>query len=112
VRECPSIREKTEPDAWTTFNTRSRLGALLLSHEKLDEAETLGRDPNDARLLHLGRHADRANQITRQLQLTFVIRGFGAIGCSGGRRSRMDMRTGFIAALDGACVVGQASVAE
>ena len=26
LRECLAIREKTQPDAWTTFNTQSMLG--------------------------------------------------------------------------------------
>jgi eukaryotic-like serine/threonine-protein kinase len=39
LRECLAIREKTEPDAWRTFNTRSLLGGALLGHKKLGEAE-------------------------------------------------------------------------
>jgi hypothetical protein len=36
-----AIREKTEPDAWKTFNTRSLLGGALLGRKKLGEAEPL-----------------------------------------------------------------------
>ena len=28
LRECLAIREKTQPDAWSTFNTRSVLGGV------------------------------------------------------------------------------------
>lgn len=41
LRECLAIREKTEPDAWTTFNTQSLLGAALLGQKKFTEAEPL-----------------------------------------------------------------------
>ena len=41
IREALSIREKTQPDAWSTFNTRSMLGGVLLGQEKIDEAEPL-----------------------------------------------------------------------
>ncbi len=41
LRECLAIREKTGPDAWTTFNTQSLLGGSLLGQKKLAEAEPL-----------------------------------------------------------------------
>jgi len=41
LRECLAIREKKEPDAWTTFNTRSVLGGALLGQKKYAAAETL-----------------------------------------------------------------------
>jgi tRNA A-37 threonylcarbamoyl transferase component Bud32 len=41
LRECHSIREKAEPDAWTTFNTTSMLGAALFGQKKYAEAEPL-----------------------------------------------------------------------
>jgi tetratricopeptide (TPR) repeat protein len=41
LRECLAIREKTEPDAWTTFNTRSLLGGALLGQRKYAEAEPM-----------------------------------------------------------------------
>jgi tetratricopeptide (TPR) repeat protein len=41
LRECLAIREKAEPDAWTTFNTRSQLGGVLLGQKKYAEAEPL-----------------------------------------------------------------------
>src|SRR5262249_21546733 len=34
LRECLAIREKVQPDEWTTFNTRSLLGGSLLGQEK------------------------------------------------------------------------------
>jgi tetratricopeptide (TPR) repeat protein len=39
LRACLAIREKKEPAAWTTFNTRSLLGAALLGQKKYPEAE-------------------------------------------------------------------------
>jgi len=41
LRECLTTREKTQSDAWTTFNTRSLLGGALLGQNKLAEAEPL-----------------------------------------------------------------------
>src|SRR5262249_34380289 len=36
-----AIREKKQPDAWTTFNARSQLGAALLGRQHYPEAEPL-----------------------------------------------------------------------
>ncbi len=41
LRECLAIREKAEPDAWTTFNMQSLLGGALLGQKKPGEAEPL-----------------------------------------------------------------------
>jgi len=41
LRECLAIREKKEPEAWTTFNTQSLLGGALLGQKKYAEAEPL-----------------------------------------------------------------------
>jgi serine/threonine protein kinase/tetratricopeptide (TPR) repeat protein len=41
LRECLAIREKAQPDEWSTFNTRSHLGASLLGQKKYAEAEPL-----------------------------------------------------------------------
>jgi tetratricopeptide (TPR) repeat protein len=41
VRECLAIREKQEPDAWTTFNATSMLGGALNGQKKRAEAEPL-----------------------------------------------------------------------
>jgi hypothetical protein len=40
-RECLAIREKTQPDDWSTFNTRSQLGDSLVNQGKFAEAEPL-----------------------------------------------------------------------
>ena len=32
LREALAIRAKSQPDAWTTFNTQSLLGGALLGH--------------------------------------------------------------------------------
>src|SRR5262245_38753543 len=41
LRECLAIREKIQPDAWSTFNTQSSLGESLLGQKKYAEAEPL-----------------------------------------------------------------------
>jgi serine/threonine protein kinase/tetratricopeptide (TPR) repeat protein len=41
LRECLAIREKHNPNAWNTFNTRSALGGSLLGQQKYAESEPL-----------------------------------------------------------------------
>ena len=41
IRECLAIRQKSQPDVWTTFNTQSMLGAALLGQKKYAKAELL-----------------------------------------------------------------------
>jgi eukaryotic-like serine/threonine-protein kinase len=41
LRECLEIREKTEAEAWTTFNTKSMLGGALLAQKKFAAAKPL-----------------------------------------------------------------------
>jgi tetratricopeptide (TPR) repeat protein len=41
LRECLTIRDKAQPDAWTTFNAMSMLGAALLGQKKYADAEPL-----------------------------------------------------------------------
>jgi serine/threonine protein kinase len=41
LRECLTIREKTQPDDWSTFNTMSTLGGALLGQKKYAAAEPL-----------------------------------------------------------------------
>jgi tetratricopeptide (TPR) repeat protein len=41
LRECLAIREKNQPDEFTTFNTKSMLGSALLGQKKYAEAEPL-----------------------------------------------------------------------
>src|SRR5207248_1672140 len=41
LRECLKIRAAKLPDDWSTFNTRSLLGASLLGQKKYAEAEPL-----------------------------------------------------------------------
>ena len=41
LREALATREAKEPDAWTTFNTKSMLGGALLGQKKYAEAEPL-----------------------------------------------------------------------
>jgi eukaryotic-like serine/threonine-protein kinase len=39
VRELLSIREKTQPDGWSTFSARSALGECLVGQSRFAEAE-------------------------------------------------------------------------
>jgi eukaryotic-like serine/threonine-protein kinase len=41
LRECLAIREKEEPDVWSTFNTQSMFGEALLGQRKYADAERL-----------------------------------------------------------------------
>ena len=41
IRECLGIREKIQPDDWSTFNAESLLGGALLGKGKLGEAQPL-----------------------------------------------------------------------
>ena len=41
LRDCLAIRDKKEPDAWTTFNTKATLGGGLAVQQKYAEAEPL-----------------------------------------------------------------------
>ena len=41
LRESLAIREKTQPDVWSTFNTHALLGGVLLGQKKLAEAGPL-----------------------------------------------------------------------
>jgi eukaryotic-like serine/threonine-protein kinase len=41
LRECLALRAKQQPDAWTTFSTRSMFGGALLGQKKYAEAESL-----------------------------------------------------------------------
>jgi hypothetical protein len=41
LRESLAIRERNEPDEWTTFSSRSMLGGSLLGQKKYIEAEPL-----------------------------------------------------------------------
>jgi tetratricopeptide (TPR) repeat protein len=41
LRECLTIRAKTQPDAWNTFNTQAMLGRALLGQKKYQGAEPL-----------------------------------------------------------------------
>jgi hypothetical protein len=41
LRECLAAREETQPDTWTTFHTKSRLGEALAGQQKHADAEPL-----------------------------------------------------------------------
>lgn len=41
LRECLAAREEKQPDAWTTFHTKSRLGEALAGLKKYADAEPL-----------------------------------------------------------------------
>jgi tetratricopeptide (TPR) repeat protein len=41
LRTCLTIREKTEPDYWTTYDTQSQLGGALLGQKNYADAEKM-----------------------------------------------------------------------
>jgi hypothetical protein len=41
LRQCLAIRQKLEPDTWTTYNAQSMLGGSLFGQKKYAEAEPL-----------------------------------------------------------------------
>ena len=41
LRACLAIRQKAQPDDWSTFNARSMLGGSLLGQKKFADAEPL-----------------------------------------------------------------------
>lgn len=41
LRECMAIREKVQPDAWTTYYTQFMVGCALLGQKKYAETEPL-----------------------------------------------------------------------
>src|SRR5262249_13638380 len=41
LRECLALRIQNEPDAWSTFDTKSLLGEALLNQRKFAESEPL-----------------------------------------------------------------------
>ncbi len=41
LRECLAIREKMNPNTWTTFNSKTMLGGALLGQKKYIDAEQL-----------------------------------------------------------------------
>jgi tetratricopeptide (TPR) repeat protein len=41
LRECLALRDKQQPDAWTTFNAQSLLGGALLGRKQYADAEPL-----------------------------------------------------------------------
>jgi tetratricopeptide (TPR) repeat protein len=55
LRECLAIRTKTQPEDWTTYNTRSQLGGALLGQKKYVEAEPLLRAGYDGMKKQLAR---------------------------------------------------------
>jgi hypothetical protein len=61
LRESLAIRETAQPDAWTTFNTKSMLGGALLGQKKYADAEPLllagyaGMKQREATILPQGR---------------------------------------------------------
>jgi hypothetical protein len=78
LRECLAIREVVEPDAWTTFHTKSLLGGALLGQTKYAEAEPLllqgygGMKQREAKIppIEKNRLADAAGRIAALYEAT------------------------------------------
>jgi tetratricopeptide (TPR) repeat protein len=75
LRECLAIREKTQPDVWSTFNTKSLLGGALLGQKKHAEAEPLllagyqGMKQREAKIPPPGRMVRLTEAVERLVQL-------------------------------------------
>jgi hypothetical protein len=73
LRECLAIRERVQPDEWTTFKTHSLLGGSPLGLKRLAEAEPLivsvyeGMKAREARIPPAGkpRFTDAAERVVR-----------------------------------------------
>jgi tetratricopeptide (TPR) repeat protein len=69
LRECLALRERTQPELWTTFNAKSMLGGSLLRQEKYAEAEPLllqGYEGIERRLAQI--QANGRNRFTEALE--------------------------------------------
>jgi serine/threonine protein kinase len=69
LRDCLAIREKKQPDAWTTFSTQSRLGFALLGQKKYAAAEPLLRKGYEG----MKQRAATIPEPGRQLYLTKAV---------------------------------------
>ena len=65
LRECLAIREKTQPDVWSTFNTKSMLGGALAGPEEIRRSRTAA--PGRLRGDEAAREDDPADQAQRRL---------------------------------------------
>ncbi len=112
LRECLAIREIAQPDDWSTFNTRSMLGASSLGQKKFAEAEPLllagyqGMKAREARIPAAGKvrlaeagerivrlyeawgKKDKADESARQGARTFKAEQVGHVGHQRSHASR------------------------
>ena len=73
LKQCLALREKAQPDDWSTFYTRSLLGDCLLGQTNFAEAEPLivggyeGMKAREAKIPVLSKHcmSEAAERITR-----------------------------------------------
>jgi tetratricopeptide (TPR) repeat protein len=79
LRECLLIRQKAQPDAWTTFNTQSMLGGALLDQKKYADAEPLLRAGYEGMKKHEGQLPPQAgSRLTDAVER--LVRLYDAIG--------------------------------
>jgi tetratricopeptide (TPR) repeat protein len=69
LRDCLAVRDKKQPDEWTTFNTRSMLGAALLGQKKYAEAEPLLNEGYEG----MKQRQDKIPEPSRKLRLTEAL---------------------------------------
>jgi serine/threonine protein kinase/tetratricopeptide (TPR) repeat protein len=92
LRECLAIREKNEPDAWTTFSAMSLLGGSLLGQKKHAEAEPLlragheGMNRRSARIAPL----DLRWRIDAAERLVLLFEGAGQLDEAGRLKIELD----------------------
>src|SRR5262249_13840773 len=69
LRDCLAIREKKQPDDWSTFNTKSMLGAALLGQKKYADAEPL----LQSGYAGLKQRQDKIPEVVRKVRLTEAL---------------------------------------
>jgi tetratricopeptide (TPR) repeat protein len=86
LRPCFSIRQEKEPDAWSTFNAQSMLGAALLQQGKHSEAEPLLLAGWEG----MQRRAARIPLEVRQLRLTEALERLVQLYAATGQKDKGD----------------------
>jgi tetratricopeptide (TPR) repeat protein len=69
LRDCLAIREKNQPDEWTTFTARSLLGEALLGQKKYADAEPLLKEGYDG----LKQRRDKIPEAFRKVRMAEAL---------------------------------------
>jgi hypothetical protein len=80
LRDCLRIREKAQPDDWTTFNTRSLLGEALLGQKKHADAEPLHLQGHEGLLKRADKIPPQFRAVRLKESLERLVRLYDATG--------------------------------